>query len=280
VFVFNGISANRISASIGGGKKQPRTPKAGSSSSTGPGRPLSAKALAAAKKREERAAEKLAEKRRKEAAAAQKKAAKAAERAASLQAKEAKLREGKRAQKAAAQREQVQRQHAPNAQIEVPPIRLVSAEYVYATLLREAEELKRCGGDQEEDTSDKYYTQLHAKLEVEEKNQSAQSSDNIVQWVICDNRKCRKWRVVDTDRQLHEEKKFFCGYSKKKSKEHCAALDDWVLRCVGEGLARKCADIGINTVDVLPNNPALLKKLHDLGMWYEAEAQAIKKYSN
>lgn len=72
------------------------------------------------------------------------------------------------------------------------------------------------------------------------------SRDTIVRWAICDSSSWRKWHVlpmhssIPSDPDVH----WFCGGLTSRggatpSSKHCAKLDDWIVKCVGERLAKE-----------------------------------------
>jgi hypothetical protein len=81
------------------------------------------------------------------------------------------------------------------------------------------------------------------------------SRDSIVRWAICDSPSCRKWRIlpkhtsIPSDASVH----WYCGNLTSRSggrpsKERCARRDDWIVKCVGERLAKEIEAAGITTV--------------------------------
>jgi hypothetical protein len=72
---------------------------------------------------------------------------------------------------------------------------------------------------------------------------------------------------------------FYCGRLSSPSSAECARLDDWLVQCVGAHGARALLSAGIDTVDRLSENKALVAKVHQLGMYYDEAKQTIKKLS-
>lgn len=130
-------------------------------------------------------------------------------------------------------------------------------------------------GSSEEDVSDQVYARRHRPMEREEKQTRLQERQP-VQWAVCDEVSCRKWRVIE---EISPEMEFYCGNSSVREPAECAKLDDWIVRCVGLDDSKLLDDNDIGTVEVLVNNIPLMDKLHTLGFYYHLETQAINSYS-
>ncbi len=132
--------------------------------------------------------------------------------------------------------------------------------------------LQNAGGN--EPLDDAIFEARHAPLEKEEKVLRSQDK-KIVRWVICDDPKCRKWRILE---KPWTYSKFYCGYHRKPRERACGKLDDWILRCLGgdKRLAYEFSNIGVKTVEGLEDSESKKDKLRALGYYYDAETQAIK----
>ena len=155
---------------------------------------------------------------------------------------------------------------------------------------------------------------------------SSTRMDEPERWRECDNPKCKKWRLVDSNsKKVMKRRKFFCGNLSYPSvhvsilsyvlfvscvcrlwvcsteypyipltpsfrpfifhflsfshSQHCAKLDDWIVRCVGEEAAEKLTGKGVSTVEGIENKPKRLNLLQSLGYYYDVESQTIHPYS-
>lgn len=105
---------------------------------------------------------------------------------------------------------------------------------------------------------------------------------------------CRKWRVlakncgIPTDASVH----WYCGgitsrNGGKPIPKNCARLDDWIIKCVGERLAKELQTAGITTVALFEskekgqppaNLAAYSARMRKLGIYYDAQTQTLCKY--
>jgi hypothetical protein len=120
------------------------------------------------------------------------------------------------------------------------------------------------------------------------------SRDSIVRWAICDSPSCRKWRIlaknssIPSDSSIH----WYCGgltsrAGGKPQAKNCAVRDDWIVKCVGDRLARELDSAGITTVALLeskekgqppPHYATYCQRMRALGVYFDTPTQTICKY--
>lgn len=94
---------------------------------------------------------------------------------------------------------------------------------------------------EEESLADQVFARRHRPLELEEKElRLEEDGERHVIWAVCEGETCRKWRIVDHEIGEHEH--YYCGGRQYLYSRSCVKLDDWLLKCVGEQVARKLAD--------------------------------------
>ena len=105
--------------------------------------------------------------------------------------------------------------------------------------------------------------------------------------ITCDT--CCKWRLqphlqpAHTAAPVSDSSHYYCGGG-GVSAEECERLDDWIVRCVGEGRAVQLSDVGVDTVEVLVKASAkrrreLERAMERLGMEFDNTTQRIKCFS-
>ncbi len=90
---------------------------------------------------------------------------------------------------------------------------------------------------------------------------------------------CKKWRLLPAPLPSTQSV-YYCTNTTQPKHHRCAALDDWIVRCVGKSVAEKLTEIGVKTVEGLQHNKELIAKLDALGYYLDEENLMIRSYKS
>ena len=128
---------------------------------------------------------------------------------------------------------------------------------------------------------------------AERRMRAEQRRESTEHWITCDA--CSKWRLQQPQHQQPQPPNtthsppstnphYYCGGGSTTNHSECERLDDWIVRCVGEGRAMQLCDVGVDTVEVLVEASGkrrweLERAMERLGMEFDSTTQKIKSFS-
>ena len=135
------------------------------------------------------------------------------------------------------------------------------------------------------------FTRRHLPLaRAERRMRAEQRRESTENWITCDA--CSKWRLQLAQQQRPDDtaavattsQHYYCGGGDTVDDDECERLDDWIVRCVGEGRAMQLSDVGVDTVEVLAEASGkrrreLERAMERLGMEFDSTTQKIKCFS-